>query len=104
MNFNNRHIHNRILIMLICMVVFCASVVFEYYVVHESVCHECTGEDCPVCESIENCFNAIRLMSEAFLPAVAIAALGHIVSEIIRKKYDFCYRATPVDFRVRLND
>ncbi len=79
-------------------------VVFSSFFIAVEAVHECTGEECPICESIERCESALRKICTGIVSLISIVlpAILFILPVVI-----FAYRIlqkTPVSFKVRLND
>ena len=87
-----------VLALALLLVVLLSSV----YIVVESG-HACHGEDCPICEHIEECRNILRQVSEVITGcAVCIIAVLTFIS--IRSILpEFLIYITPVTSGVRLN-
>ena len=87
-----------------CAVLLAALIVFAMaasllFIAHEAG-HRCTGNDCPICEAIALCGNALKTLSAAF---VALAAL---LPACVIALFVFAFRRTanaetPVSLKVR---
>ncbi len=77
-------------------------IISAYFVAEESAHQDCTGENCPVCQTIVMCLNNIRMSADTgacFLIPVLCMVLLCVVSII--RSYDFIGN-TLVKQKVRL--
>ncbi len=87
----------------ICVMLLVGVLFSNFYVAHEFQ-HDCTGEDCPICQYIAECEAFVNQISTGvvFVCTALIAFLA------ISKTYTFVTRvgvfSTLVDQKVRLND
>lgn len=98
---HGRHLNKTfaaVLALALLLVVLLSSV----YIAVESG-HACHGEDCPICEHIEECRNILRQVSEVITGcAVCIIAVLTFIS-IRSILLEFLIYITPVTSGVRLN-
>ena len=73
----------------------------SFYIVAESD-HECTGENCPICEQISVCCNTIRTISSGIAAAVATVLLSCTFSRTVLLYNEETPRYTPVSLKVKL--
>ncbi len=74
------------------------------YIIHEAN-HDCTGEDCPVCQMIAVNLSVLRLSVIAGLASTAIRALLNLFRSHQRaERSDFPFFGTLVSLKIRLND
>ena len=77
---------------------------FSAFFISAETGHDCTGEDCPICESIQHCENTLHQISggtgpaaAGLIPAVFILIIASLFSiELLQE--------TPVTEKVRLNN
>lgn len=87
-------------------VVLAFAVVFvmlwsSFYIAAESD-HECTGENCPICEQISVCCNTIRTISSGIAAAVASVLLSYAFSRAVLLYKEETPIYTPVSLKVKL--
>lgn len=73
----------------------------SFYIAAESD-HECTGENCPICEQISVCYNTIRTISSGIAAAVAAVLLSCTFSRTVLLYNEETPRCTPVSLKVKL--
>ena len=85
-------------------VVLLAVVLISSWYIAEEAGHDCTGENCPVCETIRQCETVLRHVGLGVLLAVSVVipTVLHSLSGSLRA-YELPQR-TPVSLKVRLND
>lgn len=70
------------------MAVMCAIIVFVVstyslcYVAME-MHHDCSGEDCPICENLDICLHFTRGFQSAIIPAIVIGIILSLTLDII---------------------
>ena len=88
---------------LIGMMIFLLMISSAYFLSYEAA-HHCEDEDCPVCECIHICEEAVRRITSAgevfvlFLMFGVILSKDNDISELLLKS------KTPVNRKIRLND
>ncbi|MCR5369395.1 MAG: hypothetical protein K6E83_01640 [Clostridium sp.] len=87
-----------VLALALLLVVLLSSV----YIAREAG-HECRGEECPICASIEQCRNTLRQVSEVIAGCAIFMAAALAVCFAPRFLTVFLIPTTPVTCRVRLN-
>ena len=88
--------------LIITVLLLLTFIISAYFVAEESAHHNCTGENCPVCQTIVMCLNNIRMSADTgacFLIPVLCMVLLCVVSII--RSYDFIGN-TLVKQKVRL--
>lgn len=73
-------------------------------IIHEAD-HECTGENCPVCQAVAVSINVLRALGMALLFLLTFIALqqsNHIRS--FCQQHDRLFSHTLVSWKIRLND
>ena len=98
---HGRHL-NKTFAAVLALALLLVVLLFSVYIAVESG-HACHGEDCPICEHIEECRNILRQVSEVITGcAVCIIAVLTFIS--IRSILpEFLIYITPVTSGVRLN-
>ncbi len=66
--------------------------------------HDCTGEDCPICASIQHCENAIRGIGSGVTAVSAVIVPVLISLLLISGGVALFQFDTPVSTKVRLNN
>ena len=64
--------------------------------------HECTGENCPICEQISVCCNTIRTISSGIAAVVAAVLLSYAFSRTVLLYKEETPIYTPVSLKVKL--
>lgn len=57
---------------LLAAVIVCSVMLFSSVFVVTNAGHDCTGEDCPICDQIHTCENTLKTLSNA-APVIALA-------------------------------
>ena len=66
--------------------------------------HDCEGEDCPVCQCLENCQTTIRQLGSVTVAAsISLFSFFILITAYFHITEVFC-NDTPVSAKVRLND
>jgi len=66
--------------------------------------HDCTGEDCPICEQIYACEQNLKNLAAAVAVVMAIIAFGFAVQAVMgQAKYAYIPH-TPVNLKVKLSN
>jgi len=98
---HGRHLNKTfaaVLALALLLVVLLSSV----YIAVESG-HACHGEECPICEHIEECRNILRQVSE-IITGCAVCLSAAIIILLVRANLpEFLIYTTPVRSGVRLN-
>ncbi len=89
-------------VMLAAVVLFVYLGAFEFPVLEQD--HECTGEDCHVCEMIELCEVLVNTFAGSMVVAVIAFATIFFIGPVINNIYRFIIHKCPVDIKVRLNN
>lgn len=66
--------------------------------------HDCTGQDCPICEQIHVCENNLKNVSLAVCTVAFAAELQYILCRKISDCTDFVQSHTLVTFKVKLSN
>ncbi len=88
---------------LIGIIMLAGVMLSSFYVVRE-MDHDCTGEDCPICEQIENCTVVLHNVGDgaaaaAQLCMIIAVVLVSVVVVLVRRSF-----TTPVSLKIRLNN
>ena len=89
-------------VMLAAVVLLVYLGAFEIPVLEQN--HECTGEDCHVCEMIELCEGLVNTFAGSIAVAVIAYATVFFIGSVINNGYRFIIHKCPVDIKVRLNN
>ena len=65
--------------------------------------HECEGENCPVCECIENCRATLKQIGTAVAVNIAISFSAVLFTDLNIRFLRVICKETPVSIKVRLN-
>ncbi len=79
-------------------------VLLSFFFIASEVGHECHGEDCCICECIEQCCNLVRRMGEGTVGAITTVFILSVVVMMIRAFERKFSKETLVSAKVRLND
>lgn len=66
--------------------------------------HDCTGEDCPICQQIYLCTQTLKTLSLAVIAAAVFYAFSALLSITIRQVETACVPHTPVSLKVKLTN
>lgn len=90
--------------MILCIGLVLVLAVSVVFIVHEAD-HDCSGEDCPICQAIAVNIRLLRLAGTAafFLAAFFFLLSGPSATNRQDRYHCFC-SGTPVSWKVRLND
>ena len=95
--------HKRIASVIFGMLMFFIVLSSAFFIAFETN-HECTGEDCPICELIIQCVNTLHQIGEWIAPLSA-AVIPIVFMLYIAHRFDlFFLQETLISRKVRLND
>lgn len=66
--------------------------------------HDCTGEDCSICQQIYLCTQTLKTLSLAVIAATVFYAFSALLSITIRQVETACVPHTPVSLKVKLTN
>ena len=66
--------------------------------------HDCIGDDCPICETIEQCVYNLTVVGMAVLFIAVCVSIKAFISHIIKTLLMSGYSLSPVEYKVRLNN
>ena len=66
--------------------------------------HDCTGEDCSICQQIYLCTQTLKTLSLAVIAAAVFYAFSALLSITIRQVETACVPHTPVSLKVKLTN
>ena len=66
--------------------------------------HDCTGEDCQICQQIYLCTQTLKTLSLAGMAVVVFFALSALLHISIRQAETACVPHTPVSLKVKLSN
>ncbi len=90
-----------IIFSVILLVTFLLSAVF---LAEEIGHHDCIGDDCPICETIEQCVYNLTIVGMAVLfVAICNGALGFI-NQLKKTVPMIRFSLSPVEYKVRMNN
>lgn len=70
----------------------------------EHVDHECTGEDCQICQQIYLCTQTLKTLSLAVIAAAVFYVFSALLSITIKQVETACVPHTPVSLKVKLSN
>ena len=79
-------------------------VLFSVFFISENVLHDCSGENCPICEVMLECSETLKLAGAAIILAVAAYFLIKFIKERCILNVSFENHFTLVSHKVRLNN
>ncbi len=91
------------LIIFIVTIIFIATIILSVFYEAYEFNHICNDADCPVCECIHQAEAILRTISSGHLAIMMIAVTTNIIFSSTFTKPILAY-ATPVSFKIRLND
>ena len=101
--YNNIKKFTALFSLLFCALLLILTVLCAYYVATEST-HECHGEDCPICATLEVC-EALLSRIGSSLPIMGIATIAYVTC---LRSVGFVPGITPerslVEEKIRMND
>lgn len=80
------------------------SVFFSKLYIAEEFVHDCSGEECPICQTIAECEAFINKISTGLVMFVAAFLMVISLSKIVATVNEAVCLATPVAKKVRLNN
>lgn len=84
--------------------VLTALFLLSFLFIAEETGHDCSGEDCSVCESLERCRTAVRRAGEILAAAVTAALFAAAVTPAFIEFKSVSLKRSLVSQKVRLND
>lgn len=82
---------------------FMFMVLFSSYISGEEFHHDCSGEDCPICEVLSICEANVKILNFATPVLISFGIVFAAIFEAGRFKPVFAERSL-VSYKVRLND
>lgn len=93
----------RIIAFAVAMAIVCVTL-FSFIYGAEHADHQCTGNDCPICATINQSMNSLKQLGLGVV-FIAAAAVSIFVETQLRKEYMcFCSVSTLFSQKVRLNN
>ncbi len=99
---SDKNMRKMIACIMMIMMLFTVSV--SSFFVSEHFHHDCDGEDCPICETLQICENAIRCIGGAIVPAVLAGFAFVTIVQAICVSTELFLNDTLVSQKVRLNN
>lgn len=81
-----------------------AVMLLSAFFISSHVHHDCTGEDCPVCATIQQCEAILRGFGSSMPGGTILSVPVLLIIAIISLQSGSVTRNTPVSDKVRLND
>ena len=91
----------RIMAVILAALVLIVMVSSSLYIA-EHADHDCTGEDCSICQQIYLCTQTLKTLSLAVIAAAVFYAFSALLSITIRQVETACVPHTPVSLKVKL--
>ena len=83
----------------------CAVMAVSFAFIAAEADHDCTGEDCPICEAIAVNIRLLRTLGLAVLVLLCFFFLLSILpARFTRERNDRVFPGTLVSWKIRLND
>ena len=94
---------NKCIISIFTAALLAAAILLSAFYISLEAAHDCTGEDCPICEFIQQCENVIRqAYNGGFLQAVFVSAIFlYAIDNLERSVFS---HVTLVTQKIRLNN
>ena len=93
----------RIMAVILAALVLIVMVSSSLYIA-EHADHDCTGEDCSICQQIYLCTQTHKTLSLAVIAAAVFHAFSALLSITIRQVETACVPHTPVSLKVKLTN
>ena len=93
----------RIMAVILAALVLIVMVSSSLYIA-EHADHDCTGEDCSICQQIYLCTQTLKTLSLADIAAAVFYAFSALLSITIRQVETACVPHTPVSLKVKLTN
>lgn len=93
----------RIMAVILAALVLIVMVSSSLYIA-EHADHDCTGEDCSICQQIYLCTQTLKTLSLAVIAATVFYAFSALLSITIRQVETACVPHTPVSLKVKLTN
>lgn len=93
----------RIMAVILAALVLIVMVSSSLYIA-EHADHDCTGEDCSICQQIYLCTQTLKTLSLAVIAAAVFYAFSALLSITIRQVETACVPHTPVSLKVKLSN
>ena len=93
----------RIMAVILAALVLIVMVSSSLYIA-EHADHDCTGEDCSICQHIYLCTQTLKTLSLAVIAAAVFYAFSALLSITIRQVETACVPHTPVSLKVKLTN
>lgn len=93
----------RIMAVILAALVLIVMVSSSLYIA-EHADHDCTGEDCSICQQIYLCTQTLKTLSLAVIAAAVFYAFSALLSITIRQVETACVPHTPVFLKVKLTN
>ena len=80
------------------------TVLFSYFYIASEVNHDCIGENCPICESIQICENTVKKIGSGLITiAVLLFSFVHVYFPKFIYNSDISFD-TPISLKIRMNN
>ena len=63
--------YKRIVTCIIASLMFFCVLISAFFIAAEA-CHDCSGEDCPICEFVQQCENTLHQTGDGTAPIIAL--------------------------------
>ena len=93
----------RIMAVILAALVLIVMVSSSLYIA-EHADHDCTGEDCSICQQIYLCTQTLKTLSLAVIAAAVFYAFSALLSITLRQVETACVPHTPVSLKVKLTN
>ena len=94
--------HKKALSFAAALAVLFIMLIFSYFIAAETV-HDCTGEDCPICQQLSLCEEATRKSAPVFCAALLFTAFAAFCLNLSVKERLFVH-TTLITLKVKLSD
>lgn len=88
----------------IMSILMLAGVLLSIFFMAAETEHECTGEDCHICEALELCCNTVKRLGEGTVAPITFTVLMTFAAILLFSAETEYVRKTLVSQKVRLND
>lgn len=97
-------VKNRRFYAIVFSILIVSTLLFSVMFVAVKTNHDCIGEDCPVCHSIQSCVQTLRTLNTVVVTTIVILAVDYSLVRItLPHVYDIILR-TLVSLKVKLTN
>lgn len=80
------------------------AIVFSFSFIAISADHDCIGENCPICEAVARCEEAVQILGTAAAAVCAFFTSVHIIGISVCGPTQVNYTRDPIELKVKLSN